>query len=68
MTTHRAECKCIVCARPTRGRTCVKVCLSIPADLWSAFGDECLLAGRDKSPTVAGLIALWLKHRKEKKA
>lgn len=65
---HRPECKCVVCARPARGRKHTKVCISIPQELWEQFGDECLLAGVEKSPTIAKLVALWLRHRKDKKA
>lgn len=63
--THRAGCACVVCTHRTSQKM-TRVCISVPESLWQAFGDECLLAGAEKSPTVAKLVQLWLRHRKNK--
>lgn len=65
-TPHRVGCACVVCTQAPRGKTHTKVCVSMPTDLWAAFSDECLLVGIEKSPTIAKLVALWLRHRKDK--
>ena len=67
-TNHRTGCKCIMCDKTRAGKTHTKVCISIPIDCWSDFGDECLLVGEQKSPMLAKLIGLFLKKRKEKRA
>lgn len=67
MRQCKPECRCILCDKSRPAKTCVKVCISIPADLWEAFGDEATLMGQQKSPLLARLIGAFLKKRKEQK-
>lgn len=61
---HRENCQCVVCTRKGTVKH-VKVCISIPADVWQEFGEACQARGMAKSATMTRLMRLFLSRTRK---